>query len=140
MSRPIRAWWPVLAWMAVIAIATSMRLPAGPLTRTALPLDKLVHFVLYLGLGWTLGRALWLSDRSSTGVVLLALAVGLAFGAIDEWHQGALLYRHASVADWLADAAGVSFGLVLYLWPRRDRHPTPPRARRDALPGSSRDE
>ncbi len=134
MSRPVRAWWPVVVWMALIAIATSVPIPVGSLTRTALPLDKLVHFVLYFGLGWTLGRALWLSDRSSTGVVLFALAVGLAFGAIDEWHQGALLYRDASVADWLADAAGVSFGLALYLWPRRNRHGTPPRARSKEAP------
>lgn len=118
MNRAVRAWWPVIAWMGVIAFATSIRLPVGALARTGLPLDKVAHLLLYGGLGATLGRAMWASGYRTALAVWLCLSAGLLFGGADEWHQGALLSRDASFADWLADAAGVSLGLAAYLWPR----------------------
>ncbi len=118
MRGALRAWWPAIVWMGVIGVATSARLPIGALGRTGLPLDKVAHLVLYGVLGWTIGRALWVSDHRTARAVWIALAAGLLFGAIDEWHQGTLPYRQTSVADWLADAAGVSLGLAAYLWPR----------------------
>lgn len=118
MSGPVRAWWPVLAWMGVIVVATSVTAPAGVWIPRGVPWDKVVHFLLYGGLGWTLGRALWVSENRTPRAVWLSLLVGLLFGALDEWHQGALLARDASFADWLADAGGVSLGLAGYLWPR----------------------
>jgi hypothetical protein len=100
--------------MGVIGVATSARLPVGALGRTGLPIDKIAHLLLYGVLGWTIGRALWVSDYRTARAVWLALAAGLLFGGVDEWHQGSLLYRETSFADWLADAAGVSLGLA---WP-----------------------
>lgn len=118
MRRAVRAWWPVIAWTGVIVFATSVRLPVGGLARTGLPLDKVAHLLLYSGLGWTLGRAMWVSEHRTAGAVWLSLIAGLLFGGADEWYQGALLSRDASFADWLADAAGLSLGLAAYLWPR----------------------
>ena len=118
MRRAARAWWPVIAWMGVIAFATSVRLPVGGLARIGLPLDKVAHLLLYGGLGWTLGRAMWVSEYRTAAAVWLCFTAGLLFGGADEWHQGALLSRDASFADWLADAAGLSLGLAAYLWPR----------------------
>ncbi len=118
MRRVVLAWWPTVAWMGVIGVATSARLPVGALGRTGLPIDKIAHLLLYGVLGWTIGRALWVSDYRTARAVWLALAAGLLFGGVDEWHQGSLLYRETSFADWLADAAGVSLGLAVYLWPR----------------------
>ncbi len=118
MSRAVRAWWPVAAWVLVILTATTVAFPDLGIGRGRFPLDKVAHFGLYLGLGWSIGRALWISERWSVRSVLLALAAGLAFAALDEWHQSLLRWREANVGDWLADAAGMSIGLVLYLWPR----------------------
>lgn len=118
MSGPARAWWPVLAWAGVILVATSVPPPASIWTPGGLPWDKVVHFALYAGLGVTLGRALWVSGRRTPRAVWLSLVAGLLFGALDEWHQGALLARDPSLADWLADAGGVALGLAAYLWPR----------------------
>lgn len=118
MSRAARAWWPVVVWMGIIVFLTSVRLPIGGLARTGLPLDKVAHLLLYGGLGWTLGRAMWASGYRAAVAVWLCLLFGLLFGAVDEWHQGALRSREASFADWLADAAGVSLGLAAFLWPR----------------------
>jgi VanZ family protein len=118
LSRVARAWWPVIAWMGVIVFLTSVRLPVGGLARTGLPLDKAAHVLLYGGLGWTLGRAMWVSGYRAALAVWLCLLAGLLFGAADEWHQGTLRFREASFSDWLADAAGVSLGLAAFLWPR----------------------
>ncbi|MGH7542170.1 MAG: VanZ family protein, partial [Gemmatimonadota bacterium] len=100
--------------------------------RGPFPWDKVAHFILYWGLGWTLGRAIWVSGRRTANAVWGALAFGLVFGALDEWHQGALLTRQTSFADWLADAAGVSFGLAAHLWPRWRRERPRPEARPSA--------
>lgn len=118
MNLAARAWWPVVAWMGVIVFLTSVRLPVGGLARTGLPLDKVAHVLLYGGLGWALGRAMWVSGYRTALAVWLCLMAGLLFGGADEWHQSTLRYREASFGDWLADAAGVSLGLVAYLWPR----------------------
>lgn len=117
MKGRLRAWWPAAAWVAVIATATSWPAPRIGFTPTT-SLDKVAHFALYLGLGWFVGRGLWLSDRSSLPALAVAFAAAAAFAALDEWHQRLLVGRHPSAADWLMDVAGLSFGLVLYLWPR----------------------
>lgn len=118
MSRAVRAWWPVAAWVAVIVTATTIAVPDTGMGRLRFPADKAVHFALYLGLGWSMGRALWVQELWSVRTVLAALLGGLAFAALDEWHQSLLYWREGSFSDWLADAAGVSVGLALYLWPR----------------------
>jgi VanZ family protein len=41
------------------------------------------------------------------------ILLALAFGAADEWRQLWLDGRSASVADWIADAAGVLGGFFL---------------------------
>lgn len=124
MSGAVRAWWPAIVWMAVIGILTSVPLPEiqwGGAGTSVGGLDKLAHFLLYLALGVLLGRGLWLLDRASVVPVVTALAVGLAFAAVDEWHQSLLSFRDAALSDWLADAAGVSLGLSVYLWRRLAR-------------------
>jgi VanZ family protein len=104
--------------MAVIAAATTVPLPRLPISRTELPYDKLAHLVLYLGLGWALARGTWRSGARSARAVLLAFGAGVAFAAADEWHQALVPTRVPQVSDWLVDVAGVSLGLVLYVWPR----------------------
>lgn len=114
----MRAWWPVAAWGVLILLATSLAVPDAGLLRFRFPVDKVVHFAMYLGLGWSVGRALWISGRRTTRAVLVALAAGLAFAALTELQQALLHWRHASFADWLADAGGMCVGLAVYLWPR----------------------
>lgn len=134
----MRAWAPVVVCAVGIGVATTIYVPDLGLGRARFPVDKLVHFAMYFVLGWTVARALWVSGRRSSRAVVVALLAGLAFAALDEWHQTLLHWREASFADWLADAAGLSTGLALYLWPRRRArdvsspfpHPSP--AGRDA--------
>ncbi|MGY1642342.1 VanZ family protein [Geodermatophilus sp. SYSU D00703] len=78
--------------------------------------DKLVHLMLFAALALT-GR--WAGVRAG------ALTVGLLlYAAASEVVQGlSPLERSASVADWLADAAGVLLGVLL--WARQARRSRP---------------
>lgn len=121
MSPVLRPWWPALAWAAAILALTTAPVSAPSPVRAAPGLDKLVHFGLYLGLGRSLARGLWSSGPVTAARVLAALVGGLAYGAFTEWIQRPIAVRDPSLADWLADAAGVSVGLAAFLWPRTRR-------------------
>lgn len=98
----------------MILAATSVPLPGGP-SPTGLPLDKAVHLLLYLGLGWSSGRALLRSWGPRPGPTVATWAAGLVFAAADEGHQAWLPGREASALDWAADAVGLTAGLALLL-------------------------
>lgn len=119
MRRALRVWGPVAAWAAAILVLTTAPVPTPEGAEGVPHLDKLVHFLLYLGLGGSLGRALWSSRRASIGAAWLAVSAGAGFGAANEWIQGLTSHRDPSTADWLADVAGVSVGVALHLWRRR---------------------
>lgn len=108
-----RAWRAPVLWSVLILVATTVPLPSGRLPSSDLPLDKIAHFALYLGLGWTVGRSLVLSGARSTGARLAAWAGALLFAAADEVHQALVPSRVTSLADWFADAAGATLGLLI---------------------------
>jgi VanZ family protein len=86
--------------------------PAGDVPSAPPGVDKLVHAVLFLALAAT-GR--WAGLRP--GVLAPAL---VAYAAGSEVLQGwDAIGRTASVADWLADVAGVLAGLALWAVARR---------------------
>lgn len=118
MRAHLRAWAPVAGWLVFIAVATSVPLPARVWRPTDFPTDLLGHFFLYFGLGWLVARALWTSDRWSVANLVLAVIAAILFAVLDEWHQRWIPRRASSLSDWLADVAGLSFGLALYVWVR----------------------
>jgi VanZ family protein len=74
--------------------------------------DKLVHLALFAALALS-GR--WAGVRAGTLTVML-----LVYAAASEVVQGVSpLQRSASAGDWLADAAGVLVGVLL--WARLER-------------------
>ena len=85
--------------------------------------DKLVHLVLYAGLGALTVRAAAVrvaTNRTALGV-LIAVS---AFGAANEWNQR-FVGRSASHADWVADTIGGAVGiLAAKSLARRQREPT----------------
>lgn len=87
--------------MAVIwFLSSSADTPGPPLAH---PLDWIAHFLAYLALGYSLGRA--------TGRPGLALSLAVWWGALDEVHQAFVPGRDAGVQDWLFDLAGASVGV-----------------------------
>ena len=83
-----------------------------PVIHTTLPVDKVVHFLMYGFLG-VLAAVGWLRARRPAWYWPLVLA--LLVGAIDEVHQRSVPNRTSDVLDWVADAAGISagFGVVV---------------------------
>lgn len=102
-----------MLWAGLILVSTTVPLPSRSLPSTDLPLDKAAHFGLYLGLGWTVGRSLVLSGTRGLGARTAAWVGGLLFAAADEAHQALVPTRVTSLGDWMADAAGVTVGLLL---------------------------
>jgi VanZ family protein len=115
----------VVAWAALILVATTV--PPGDIA-ARLPvawLDKLVHGGLYMVLGWLVGIALCAAGRRTTGTWALAILALATFGLLDEAHQRWVPGRVASLGDWTADVIGATIGLaagmILWnvLWPQK---------------------
>lgn len=80
--------------------------------------DKVAHFVLFAVLALLGGRVLWGRGGPMPAAGLVKWAVLYAvFGAAIEWLQP-FFGRTCSLADWLADVAGVT---VVSLWQSRKR-------------------
>lgn len=102
-----RRWWPPVMWAALILILTSIPSPPGP--PGGIPhLDKVVHFIMYAGLGWLVARAMTARNPRSLALALLAIVV---FAALDEWHQQFVM-RDPNMIDWIADVLGAATGLL----------------------------
>jgi VanZ family protein len=86
------SWWP---W------------PSSDEVGLELPVDKLVHFLLFVGCGYWVTRG-WLGVYSWPGLLLALLAYGVLTEVIQVFVPG----RGLSVGDMMADALGAAFGLI----------------------------
>lgn len=79
-------------------------------------LDKLIHFVLYLPMAILFFRFLRESqyDLVRNYFWIHGIVLSLIYAASDEWHQSFVPIRHMDFYDWLADAAGIFMGALLY--------------------------
>lgn len=109
MSRS-RARWLWAATAATILLLTSWPDPGNLLPPQVLSWDKLAHGVLYLPYG--LFMALSLRGAAPRW----AWGLALAFPVLDELHQLLIPGRFCSVADMIADAAGMACGIALARW------------------------
>ena len=130
MIRRIQPWLPALAWATLLFLLSARpTLPVG----LESGLDKVAHFLAYLVLGALLARGQSRTRMSAAA----ACALGIAYGASDEWHQSFVPGRSTELGDWAADSAGVLAGVALYHWMRRRawRAPAPlSGARTDSTP------
>jgi VanZ family protein len=112
VSRALRLWSPVAAWMAVIFAVSSIRLPA---IVAAVP-DWSTHGSAYAVLSLLCCRALagglGLALRGRDAV--LAVVLCAAYGVTDEFHQLYVPGRQATVADLAKDVVGAVAGAWLY--------------------------
>ena len=127
-----RYWLPVLAYVALIFILSSMprlRPPFGFVNS-----DKVVHMGEYLILGWLLGRGLRTVPRlgSLLAAGLTAIALGSAVACADELYQAHVPGRDSSVLDWTADFLGLTLAQVGYVWLKRPAAGAPARTRHRA--------
>jgi len=111
-GRFVRYWLPVLVWMAAILLGTSV--PSGGHLAVLGGRDKLAHVLVYAVLGLLLLRAFRGAARLATPLAAFAsLAVGLAYGSLDELHQAFVPTRTCSAADLLADLVGIAAAVLL---------------------------
>ena len=120
MKQSADAWWPVGAWVIVILALTGFQLPSL-VGVSGSQLDKLVHFGMYFGLGWTLARAARMSGLRTALAAAGLIAAGIAFAGLDELLQRWVPRRAPDMADWLADVMGLVAAYTLYAarWRRR---------------------
>lgn len=112
--KPVALWGPVLLYMGFIFGLSSLK------TTPAMPhgSDKVLHALLYSGLGLLLARA---QARGTTGttprIVVTTILCGALYGISDEAHQYFNPPRAVEAADVLADTIGAGFGAgALYAW------------------------
>jgi len=100
-----RRWLPTLLWAVAIFLVSSI--PRLDMAMTRLEgCDKIAHFVEYSILGWALRY--WSRNGSPR-----FLAGGIAFAALDEFHQRYVPGREMSFWDFVADAAGITAGFLI---------------------------
>lgn len=113
-SSRLSLWGPVLLYMCFIfGLSSLTATPAMPHGS-----DKVLHALLYAGLGLLLARAL---ARGLTGVtpriIVITVVCGALYGVSDEFHQYFNPPRAVEAADVLADTIGAGLGaVVLYAW------------------------
>ena len=134
----LRAWLAVVAWAALISLFSTTWFSGEhtsgvllPILRVLLPgatpdqllelhtlIRKGAHVFEYAVLGGLLVRAL--REEGLRGPALLAAAVGLgvAYAALDEFHQLFVPSRTSSPHDVAVDAMGVVTGTLLVLMSR----------------------
>ena len=112
------ATWPVLlAWLVLIFALSSIPNELAPSSH-ALPIDKVAHFLEYAALAVLIAGVmrLWAAGRRATPVIAAAaVALAVAYGVTDEWHQAFVPGRDPSITDLAADAIGATAGAVVAL-------------------------
>jgi VanZ family protein len=116
----LRYWLPVVVYVSVIFAVSSISNLTPPVRWSNA--DKFAHLGEYTALGFLLARAYdgtgVLSSRLAN--VMLAMVTGFVTGTLDELWQVHVPGRVSSHEDFLADAAGIVIGQLLYtLWARR---------------------
>lgn len=124
-GRALSLWGPVVLYMALIFVLSSIPQPPD-VPGSGLPyFDKYVHVALYAGLSLLFIRARsggW-SHSITLGAALLAVLFSIAYGASDELHQYFVPPRQMDLLDLLADALGAALAAgVLYAGIIRPRH------------------
>jgi VanZ family protein len=147
MDRLLKYWLPVIAWMALIFIASSdlgsaahtsrfvepfLRWLKPGISQTAIErvhflIRKGGHLTVYAVLAIFLRRACAQSGRTVADAwrwrdALLAWSLAVAYAASDEFHQSFVPSRGASVHDVLIDGCGAAIGLLIaWAWLCRRR-------------------
>ncbi len=110
--KPSR-WIVTAAYAAVVMYISVKRIGGEP----PFPhFDKLVHFVMYGGLGflfaWCLGTG---AALTRTGIVVISFALATAYGVVAEVVQHFVPTRSMELADMVVNAAGALAGAATAL-------------------------
>jgi len=118
VARPFqiaKPWLPAIAYMALIAIASSQS--GHSIELDYIPLrDKGVHFVEFAVLAILIARALFRSGIARPWkIAVWTIGLSTLWGYLDEVHQAFVPGRTADAWDVLADFLGSIAGAAIYL-------------------------
>ncbi len=110
-------WLPVLLWMGVIFIGSSIgSFPqVGGDTSDAI-VHRTAHLIEFAILGWLVLRALGDGRLPDRRTFIIALIVVTVYGASDEFHQRFTPGRSSELSAVLFDAVGGLIGLWAWQW------------------------
>ena len=109
----LSGWSPVVAWAALIFILSVQ--PDLQFVPDA-GLDLVVRKIGHMGVFGILALLLWRALAGTTALrrpCAWAFALTVLYAASDEWHQGLVAGRHASVLDIGIDATGALVALIV---------------------------
>lgn len=125
-------WLPLLLWALLIflissipeptaMIASGLSSPSGAAAASRIAtidvLSFIVHFLLFLVLGFLMGRAFSGTQIIALPALLAAFELSFLYAILDEFHQTFVPGRGFDFVDILMDVFGILVGLVLLsLW------------------------
>ncbi|MFH1855605.1 MAG: VanZ family protein [Candidatus Omnitrophota bacterium] len=111
----ILAWLPAIIWAGGIFYASSLSLVLKPQAKILFA-DKIIHFFIYLPLGFFVARALWLSDKKvlRKNLIVLTVLICFLYGFSDEIHQLFVPCRQFSLWDAFSDILGSLAGIIIF--------------------------
>lgn len=105
---------PVLLWMTLIFIGSSIQKPDGEPGLG--PWDKLAHLFAYGVLGLLIARAMYINGPRNWREIAVVTLLATLYGVSDEFHQSFVPGREASAGDLIADAAGALLAAGILYW------------------------
>jgi len=120
MKKFLGLWLPVLFWMGVIFIGSSIgSMPkVGGVAVDAI-VHRTAHLIEFAILGWLLLRAVAGGRPISRRELVITLMVVTLYGASDEFHQRFTPGRSSEFSAVLFDAAGGLIGMWAWQWKTR---------------------
>lgn len=104
-------WLLTFAYMGVIFYLSSSPHPPTP---PPFPWgDKVGHAVAYFVLGALLYRTLRETGREKWQTFAASVMIGALYGGLMEWYQSRLSYRSCEWGDAIANAIGVTVGVIV---------------------------
>ncbi|MFQ5708601.1 MAG: VanZ family protein [bacterium] len=78
--------------------------------------DLILHFLEYCAFGFLLSRAVIKTpQKACLRLCMITVSLGVLYAASDEFHQLFVAGRFSEWSDLLADSAGVTVGLGIFL-------------------------
>ena len=111
-QRKIINWLTVLAWLGVIYYFSNQPDLASPLEPIwDIVLRKIAHAAEYFVLTYLLNRAILGQGVARPSAAVVSVLLSIAYALTDEWHQGFIRGRVASLWDIGVDSSG-----TLLMW------------------------
>lgn len=124
MNKFFKFWLPVIIWMGVIFIFSSIPNLKSELKEDYI-LRKIAHILEFAILTFLLIRCLVQEKLSIKKIVIYSIIFAIFYALIDEYHQSFILGRQGTLKDVGIDGIGIL--LIAVLWYYKNRNPAPQR-------------